>query len=152
MSANAKTNQLRAFGHNVADSFACGLGFMIGEYLFFDVFSAAARSHQGFVEVDLLAGTVTGDSAPPELVHAAQLYSKHLPSMCERHGTTASKLRQLIVRFAASGQDKRFTVTLETQDGRVCVDEYIGLPGARPRTTDALGRVRRSKGVVNRLP
>jgi hypothetical protein len=54
-----KFGKLKSLGHNVADSMASGIGFVIGVYGM-DVFGEAAASNEGFIAVDFLGGTTTG--------------------------------------------------------------------------------------------
>ena len=68
-----KFDQLRSIGHNIADSLASGAGLMVGFYEM-DVFGEAARSSEGFIEVDFLAGISSGGSASPYLARAVELY------------------------------------------------------------------------------
>jgi hypothetical protein len=54
-----KFGTLISIGHNIADSLASGIGMMIGVYEM-DVFSEAAATPEGFIEVDFLTGRSTG--------------------------------------------------------------------------------------------
>lgn len=50
--------------------------------------------------------------------------------------------RSLCARFYSDAHGPRFDVAVEDTAGRRSLDEYIGLPGARPKSLDALGRIR----------
>jgi hypothetical protein len=67
-----KFDQLRAIGHNIADSLAGGMGLLIGVYRT-DIFDEAGRSPEGFIIVDFLTGTATGASPSPSLARALLL-------------------------------------------------------------------------------
>jgi hypothetical protein len=123
---------LKSIGHNIADSLACGPGLMIG-VLSTDIFNEAAAAPNGFIEVDFLAGAVTGGKISNDLSLAVTLYAKALPDLCKRHGADVAEFRQLTARFSDQHPLARFTVTIEDQHGRRSTDEYRGLPGKRPR-------------------
>jgi hypothetical protein len=133
---------LKSIGHNIADSLACGPGLMIG-VCSTDIFGEAAAAQEGFIEVDFLTGTASGGKTSDDLARALTLYAKALPDLCKRHEADVSEFRQLTARFSSSHGSMRFTVTVEDQHGRRSSDEYMGLPGKRPRVLDHLGRVRR---------
>jgi hypothetical protein len=141
-----KFNQLRAVGHNIADSLADGNGFLIG-HADMRVFEEARRSSEGFIEVDFLTGTSSGGQPSPALARAIGLYSGALPLLCIKHGISGAIFRQLRARFFA---DRRFTVTIEDSEGRYVTDEYVGSPGRRVKVLDPLGRIRRKRGDVAR--
>jgi hypothetical protein len=135
---------LKSIGHNIADSLACGPGFLIGMYAT-DIFGEAAATPEGFIEVDFLTGAASGGKTSDELSQALTLYAKEaLPDLCKRHGADVLEFRQLTARFSRDHMSVRFTVTVEDQQGRRSTDEYMGLPGSRPRVLDHLGRVRRT--------
>jgi hypothetical protein len=107
------------------------------------IFEEAAASPEGFIEVDFLTGETSGGAPSRELARALKLYAEALPEFCRRHGIEASDFRELTARFSGRRHAERFTVTVENQGGRRSIDEYVGLPGKRPKVLDRLGRVRR---------
>jgi hypothetical protein len=141
-----KFNQLRAIGHNIADSLADGNGFLIGHYDM-RLIEEIRRSSEGFIEVDFLTGTSSGGQPSPALARAFELYCGALPLLCLRHEVSGAIFRQLRARFFADG---RFTVTVEDNAGRSVTDEYVGSPGRRIKVLDSLGRIRRKRGQVVR--
>jgi hypothetical protein len=136
-----KFDELRSMAHNIADSLASGFGELIGVYEM-DVFGEAGRSPEGFIEVDFLTGTSSGGHPSAYLTRAIALYGEALPSLCEKHGTSPSAVRQLRARYFTKGLSTRFVVTVEDTEGRRSTDEYVGLPGRRARVLDSLGRIR----------
>jgi hypothetical protein len=136
-----KFGTLKSVGHNIADSLASGIGLMIGVYEM-DVFGEAAATPERFIEVDFLTGKPSGGEASVELKRALKLYADALPDLCKRHGVEVSDFRRLSARFSGGPGLERFTVTVEDKGGRRSVDEYVGLPGKRPKVLDHLGRVR----------
>jgi hypothetical protein len=80
---------LASLGHNIADSFASGIGLMIGVYDM-DVFGEAAASQEGFIEVDFLTGSTTGAATSASLARAISLYAEALPGLCKKHGVEAT--------------------------------------------------------------
>jgi len=136
-----KFGVMRSIGHNIADSLASGLGFMIGFYET-DIFYEAANTPEGFIEVDFLTGDTSGGQPSASLARAIRLYADALPSLCERQGIVPSAFRQLTVRFSVGWLFTRFIVTVEDQQGRRSIDEYRGKPGTRVKFLDPLGRVR----------
>jgi hypothetical protein len=138
-----KLDQLRAIGHNIADSLADRNGFFIGHYDM-RLFEEVLRSPDGFNEVDFLTGASTGGQPSAALARMLSLYSEALPSLRQKHRISRSAFRQLRARFLA---DRRFAVTVEDGKGRCVTDEYAGFPGRRIKTLDAMGRVRRTRGL-----
>lgn len=122
---------LKSVGHNIADSLASGIGFMIDVYEF-DVFEAALQSPEGCIEVDFLSGTVTRGVADEDLLKVVALYGAELPVLCLKHGIEASGFKTLKAHF---GVDRvygpHFRVTIEDTSGRQSVDQYIGIPGRK---------------------
>lgn len=125
-----KFDVLRSIGHNIADSFASGLGLMIGVYAM-DVFGEAKASTEGFIEVDFLDGSTSGGPVSPSLANAARLYSKALPDLCHKQGATADAFRVLSARFFTQDHQPRYSVTIEDLVGRRVIDDYMGVPGKR---------------------
>lgn len=77
-SHRVKHAQLCAIGHNLADSMACGMCFVIGMYQV-DMFGEAARSEGGVLTVDFLAGKVTWGEASPSLAGSMPGTPRFLP-------------------------------------------------------------------------
>ena len=131
-----KFGELKAIAHNISDSLASGEGLLIGVFEM-DVFGEAARTPEGFIEVDFLTGYISGGTTPAAswwqrlsdalrgrasvqtpsraLSKAVILYAKALPELCQKHGTTREAFRRLSTRFHASTM---FEVTIEDQHGR----------------------------------
>jgi hypothetical protein len=143
-----KFNELRSIGHNIADSLASGTGLLIGVDGM-DIFDEAGRSPEGFITVDFLTGTTEGGTPSPSLAHAISPYRDALGDLCRRHGTSPSAFRQLTARYSTSTLDVRFVVTVEDNDGRRAVDQYVGTPGRRVRVLDPLGRIRTRRAPLN---
>src|SRR5215467_3308287 len=93
-----KHNDLRSIAHNIADSFASGMGFLIGVYAI-DVFGEAARSPERFIEVDFLTGKILGGKPSESLAGAVKLYCAALPRFCEKHRVSVSAFRELMARY-----------------------------------------------------
>ena len=136
-----KFGTLKSVGHNIADSLASGIGMMIGVYEM-DVFGEAASGPEGFIEVDFLTGQTFGSSPSSELARAIGLYANALPDLCRRHGVEVSDFNRLNARFSGKPKFERFSVTVEDRHGKGSTDEYVGVPGKRPKVLDHLGRVR----------
>ena len=137
-----KLGILKSVGHNIADSLSTGIGLMIGWYRM-DIFEEAARSPEGFIEVDFLTGKTSGGEPSASLARAVELYAEALPALCERHGAEPAAFRRLTARFSGLGHPMhRFVVTVEDQQGRCAVDEYRSPGGARVKVLDRLGRIR----------
>ena len=143
-----KLGILKSIAHNLADSVACGLGFMIGLYEM-RIFEEARASPEGYIEVDFLTGAVTGGPSP-SLARALQLYADEaLPELCRRHGGSPSDFRRLVVRFSGPPSGVRFVVTVEDQRGKSSIDEYEGFAGRRIKVLDHLGRIRPKVGTTD---
>ncbi len=124
---------LRSIGHNIADSFASGIGLLIGHYTM-DIFGEAQKTRDGVIEVDFLNGKVTIGRHSRSLAEAVALYSKALPGLCVKHRADVSAFKTLTVRFGVDRvYGRHFTVTVEDVTGRRAVDQYIGSPGRRIR-------------------
>ncbi len=137
---------LRSIGHNLADSLACGLSFIVG-ICETDIFGDAKRSRNGFVAVDFLNGTTIGERPSAKLAKCLRLYRESLPAFCEKHGVSVSAFKELSARFSTDGtpHSQRVLVTVEDSNGRRSTDEYVGLPLRHIKTVDSLGRVRTNR-------
>lgn len=80
-----KFGQLRAIGHNIADSLADGHGFLIGLY-YINIFGEADRASERHIEINFLTGTWSGGRPSHSLAKAFRLYAEALPAFCEKHG------------------------------------------------------------------
>jgi hypothetical protein len=137
-----KRGELLSIAHNLADSAAGGLGFMIGVYQM-DIFGEAAASHEGFIEVDFLTGDTTGATTSLSLATALRKYSgEALPRLCADHGTSPDVFRELTVRFWPGPEGGQFKVTVTDLEGRRASAEYAGSPARRVLVRDKLGRPR----------
>lgn len=130
-----KLGELKSLGYNLADSFASGIGLLVGVYEM-NVFAEAAASDSGFVEVNFLDASATGSPISKNLQGAISSYRNALPDLCKKHSIDLHQINTLTARF---GSDRvygpHFTVTVESIDGRSSTDRYIGIPGKRLRTT-----------------
>jgi len=120
---------------------ASGLGFVIGYYQM-NVFGEAASSPAGVIEVDFLNGKITQGEASASLAKAASLYAAALPDFCKRHRADVGDFKRLSARFSRDPLGPRFSVTTTSQSGRSVTTDYFGVPGARARILDGLGRLR----------
>jgi hypothetical protein len=137
-----KLGELTSFGHNIADSVASGMCFMLGTY-FIDIFGEAAASPEGHVLVDFVAGTTSGSPVSEGLSRAIQRCSELLPELAKKHGLDASEIRTLQARFGTDPvAGPHFRVTVESSDGRRSEDQYAGIPGKR------FSKARRSRGAA----
>lgn len=142
-----KHTVLTSVGHNIADSLASGIGLLIGVYEM-DVFGEAARGAERFIEVDFLTGASSGVRPSASLARAIRLYAEALPALCERHGAAVSDFARLVARYSTEGPIGRcFAVEVIDRSGKRSLDRYTGLPGARPKKLDRLGRVRSVKST-----
>lgn len=135
---------LTSIAHNVADSLASGIGFLIGMYEM-DVFGEASASPEGHIEVDFLTGRTTGAKPSAYLAQAIRLYAEALPDLCERQGAHVSDFQQLTARYAGKSTLQGFVVTVTDRRGRTSRASYVGTPGQRPKVLDPLGRIRRAR-------
>jgi len=145
-----KFGEIRSIAHNIADSFASGIGLLIGVYEI-HIFDEARRTPEGFIEVDFLNGVATAGKASPSLQRAISLYAQALPALCRKHGCTARAFQSLKARFWCDPLGPRFEVSIEDHRGRCGTDQYVGLPGKYIRTLDAEGRVRRKRARASRV-
>jgi hypothetical protein len=127
--------------HNVADSFACGMGFMIGVFEI-DVFGEAGCSESGAMMVDLLEGIVVEGDPSPSLRRAVELYRDALPEFCSGHGGSIGDFRELKVRYWSTRTDRRLAVTVEDPSGRRSTTLYGGIAAKRLKMVDDRGRLR----------
>ena len=137
-----KHEELRSIAHNIADSLACGLGFVIGYYPT-DIFGEVSKSAEGYMTVDFLTGEISGGRPSASLANSIALYRDAFPGFCEKHGASVADFREITVRYARGISNNLFTVTIEDARGRRSSTEYAGVPGRRIKILDELGRVRR---------
>jgi hypothetical protein len=142
-----KFNELRSIGHNIADSLASGMGLLVGVYEM-DVFGEARRNPERCIVVDFLSGKVVEGRASHSLARTIALYGKALPALCGKHRASSAMFCELTVRYSVDVYGPRFVVTVEDDEGRRAVDEYVDIPGRRIRVLDHLGRVRRKRDRV----
>jgi len=136
-----KQGELRSIAHNLADSFASGMGFPIGVYVT-DVFGEAEKSPGGFITVDFVNGKVAAGFGSAGLEKAVRLYRDVLESLCTKHGASVSTFRILTARYSGGRRGRRVVVAIEDSDGHRSEDEYMGAPLRHMKTVDDLGRVR----------
>jgi hypothetical protein len=136
-----KHAQLRAIAHNLADSIAGGLSFVLGIYEL-DVFGEARISPGGAIAIDFLAGKVTEGQASASLSRAAALAAETLPDFCRKHGASTADFAELSVRFFSDSVGHRAEVAVTDDTGIRSVTEYSGIPLKRVRVLDPLGRLR----------
>jgi hypothetical protein len=144
-----KHGELRAIGHNLADSLASGLCLVIGHFDT-DVYGEAALSQGGALTIDFLGGRVIEGAASPSLTEAVRQFGETLPAFCSANGANVNDVREITARFTSDAVSRGYTVTVEHRAGRRSVTEYRGNPGRRTSVLDALGRVRRKPAMVTR--
>ena len=126
-----KIGELTSFGHNVADSLASGICFMVGIYSV-DIYGEAAASLEGHIVVDFKAGSTSGSPVSANLGNAIRCYAELLPELANRHGLDSSEIKILSARFGTDPvAGPHFSVTVEASDGRRSIDQYTGVPGRR---------------------
>jgi hypothetical protein len=125
---------LKAVGHNIADSLASGIGLMIGIYQM-NVFSEASAEPPGYIDVDFVSGTATGSPVSKGLSRGVALYSSEaLPVLCEKHRVDLRQVRTIQARFSVHAvYGPQFTVTVEDLRGKRSVEHYAGYSGRRLR-------------------
>ncbi len=125
--------QLKAIGHNIADSFASGLGFPIGVFAM-DVYGEASAPPEGFIVVDFVNGTTSGGAVSPGLARATAFYREAFVELCGWHGVAPECFVSLTARFGTdAAYGRHFTVELEDHLHRRSREQYVGVPGRRVR-------------------
>jgi hypothetical protein len=126
-------NHLRSIAHNIADSLASGHGFLdgVGGYSS-NIYDEALKSSKSFIMVDFVNGTSGGEDISDSLAKAINLYSKALPSLCERQGSSVSFFKSLVVCYFSTGH---VIITIEDIKGRKSIDEYAGGPLKKVKPT-----------------
>lgn len=129
-----KFDELKSVAHNVSASLASGVSFLIGYYRT-DVFGEAHQAPYGTLEVDFLAGTISGDSASSQLRGAVTAFrDAGLPELCQKHGCTPDTFSVLRTKYANDRvYGPYFIVTMADEAGKSSTDRYIGWVGKRPR-------------------
>jgi hypothetical protein len=137
---------LTSIAHNIADSLASGIGLMIGVYEM-DIFGEAARSPEGFIEVDFLTGATHGGAPSRSLAKAISLYADTLPGFCQKQDVSISDYDKLTARYSGHWPHQYVVVEVRDRNGKTSTDTYVGAPLARPKVLDPLGRIRRLKSA-----
>ena len=128
-----KLGTLKSVGHNIADSFASGIGLMIGIYQM-DIFAEATSSKAGCVRVDFLSGSALEGDVSSSSSRAIVLYKEALANLCSKHGLKPQDFKVLQARFGVDPvYGRHFSVTVESATGKRSTDQYIGVPGKRSR-------------------
>jgi hypothetical protein len=126
-----KFGKLKSIGHNLADSMASGMGFLIGIY-HMNVFFEAEASEEGHITVDFLNDTASGTKPSESLSRAILLFCDAVPLMCEKHGIEMEYIKTLVARFGTDAvYGPHFRVTVESATGKKSTDQFIGIPGQR---------------------
>jgi hypothetical protein len=136
-----KHDELRSIAHNLADSFMCGNGFLIGLYHIY-LYDEVEKSAEGFITVDFLKGTTMGAQPSQSLARAVELYRDALPELCARHGASALEFAELSVRYFSAQGQKGFSVTITDLTGRQTTTDYEGIDSHRVKVLDGKGRIR----------
>jgi hypothetical protein len=138
-----KIGELASFGHNIADSLASGVCFMVNGGYSNDLFGEASASPEGHIIVDFMTGSTSGSPISANLERTIQRYAKLLPDLAERHGLDLAGIKVLSARFGTDSVfGPHFSVTVEALDGRRSIDRYVGIPGKR------FGRPRRNRSAT----
>jgi hypothetical protein len=146
-----KHNRLCAIAHNVADSMASGMCFVIGVWSV-DVFGEAFASKDGVIEVDFLHGQIVRGDASDSLRSAAARFAEILPEFCQKNGADVADFDALSAAFEVSPLGPRMSLTVSDRMGHCSVTEYAGVPLKRLRRLDNLGRIRRAARQVVAIP
>ncbi|KQN75068.1 hypothetical protein [Devosia sp. Leaf64] len=136
-----KHDKLCAIAHNLADSLASGLCFVIG-YWNTDVFGEAAAG-DGVLEVDFLNGRIVRGTFSENLRGAVVRFQEVLPSFCTANGADISDFITLRARFDTTTLAHQVSVEVTDTNGKCTITEYSGVPLKRLRVLDPIGRVRR---------
>lgn len=138
-----KHDRLCAIGHNLADSIASGLAFVIGYYPI-DVFGEAASSPESLIEVDFLQGRIVRGNPSADLKAAVALFAEALPAFCQKNGAEADDFETLSAVFHGTGQNSQVSLVVADRRGRRSVTRYMGAPLKRLRVRGTDGLVRRA--------
>lgn len=144
-----KHDRLCAIGHNLADSLACGLCFIIGVWDI-HVFDEAAAG-DGSIDVDFLGGKILRGECSEKLRSAVERFADVLPAFCRANGADVTDFVGLTATFQATPRGRCVSLNVTDRSGRNSVTEYAGLPLKRLRILDPLGRVRRKPRQVGSL-
>jgi hypothetical protein len=137
-----KHDILRSIAHNIADSFASGMGFLVG-LCPIDIFGEAQKSPQGYITVDFLNGTILEGEPSDSIIKAVQLYSHALPHLCEKQRSSVSYFQLLTARYSRNNAyDRHVLITIIDKNGYQSVNEYAGFPLQYIKRIDNLGRIR----------
>ena len=144
-----KHGVLCAIGHNLADSLACGMCFVIGVWST-DVFGEAAIADEA-IEVDFLKGNVIRGVCSENLRSAVKRFAEILPNFCRTNGADLTHFVELSACFYTTGLVRRVSLHVADRNGRRSVTEYAGSPLKRLKVLDPQGRVRRAPRCLSRL-
>ncbi len=136
-----KHNLLHAIAHNLADSLANGVSFLIG-YWETPVFEEAASSTDGIIEVDFLTGEIRRGEASENLRKAVVEFARVLPDFVARHGASAEDFEELSASFSTDNFGRLVRVIVADRTGRRDATNYRGAPLKRPKVLDDRGRPR----------
>lgn len=125
--------KLKSVAHNIADSFASGIGLLIGVYEM-NVFYEAAESAEGYISVDFLTAKTAGGEPSISLKRAIELYRDAVPILCMKEAVDYAKIKTLEARFGTDpAYGPHFKVTVESVNGKRSTDQYVGIPARRLR-------------------
>ncbi|MBS0234402.1 MAG: hypothetical protein JSR99_13065 [Proteobacteria bacterium] len=102
----------------------------------------SAITTQGCITVNFLTGAVSKGLVSPVLAGAIAAFPDAVSKLCSNHGGSLSDFQRLEATYWA-GHLRRVTVCIEDKLGNRSSDEYAGVPAARVKSVDALGRARK---------
>jgi len=128
-----KFSTLKSVAHSIADSLASGICLIIGVHQV-DVFSEAAASDEGYVEVDFLTGMTSGSPVSESLARAINLFRDAVPEQCKKQGADYLSFAKFVVRFGTDAvYGPHFKVIVEDIYGHSSTEQYVGSPGRKLR-------------------
>ena len=123
---------LHMVAHNLADSIAGGLSFVLGVYEV-AIWAEAQRAPRTGVVIDVLSGSVIeGPMDRPHPVEIAKACGAAFPRFCRQNDVRTEDYRLCHLRFLPA--PPRYEVTVKDQRGRQSMRRYRGSPGRRERS------------------
>lgn len=133
---------LHSIAHNLGDSFACGIGLLIGSYDL-DIYHLAAKSQNGRISCDFLNSAVVEGALDTKHRNAFERYCEALPKLAASQGASLSDFSVLILTFWAGKHfGLGFDADVADHAGKRSVRSYRGIPAKTPMVIDPLGRLR----------
>jgi hypothetical protein len=114
---------------------------LVGAYSF-NIFQEARSTREGYISVNFLDGSTSGGEPSPMLADVVRGFRDALPTLCQKHGISASEFVALTARYSPTPIGCYYLVTVKDRTNRQSTTDYAAPDGRRVKIVDREGRAR----------